>query len=267
MLQLAFHRRLCFVGAALILHDRGIVAHHALAGQAHGRGIGQINAVVIAALLHVRVAHLCRQHTHDAELVGSDLERLPQAVAAKGHAVQIIADDAHLLVVLDVHVLQTASLRDLVVLHGGIVLVHAADGGPAVAVGADLQRAAAAEIDLRRDGLDQLRVLRGQLVHFLHRNGTGAVAPHLHRKGVGAQCRKAVTHALGHAVAQTHDNDDCHDTDDDAQHGKKGAQLIAPHVLDSLTEGLNDHAFSSSSGRSGSSVGCTMASGAWESPS
>ena len=118
MLQFAFHRRLCFVGAALILHDRGIVAHHALAGQAHGRGIGQIHAVVIAALLHVRVAHLCRQHAHDAELVGSDLERLAQAVAAKGHAVQIIADDAHLLVVLDIHVLQAASLRDLAICRG-----------------------------------------------------------------------------------------------------------------------------------------------------
>ena len=267
MLQLAFHCRLCFVGAALILHDCGIVAHYALAGQAHGRGIGQINAVVVAALLHVRVAHLCRQHAHDAELVGTDLERLAQAVAAKGYAVQIIADDAHLLVVLDIHVLQTASLRDLVVLHNGIVFVHTADVGPAVAVGSDLQRAAAAEIDLRRNGLDQLRVLRGQLVHFLHRNSAGAVAPHLHRKGVGAQCRKAVAHALGHAVAQAHDDDDCHNTDDDAQHGKEGAQLVAPHVLDGLTEGFNDHAFSSSSGVSGSSVGCTMASGAWASPS
>ena len=172
-----------------------------------------------------------------------------------------------MLVILHIHVLQAASLRDLVIFHGGIVLVHAADVGPAVAGSADLQRAAAAEIDLRRNGLDQLRVLRGQLVHFLHRNGTGAVAPHLHRKGVGAQCRKAVAHAFGHAVAQAHDDDDCHNTDDDAQHGKEGAQFVAPHVLDGLTEGFNNHAFSSSSGVSGSSVGCTTASGAWASPS
>ena len=160
-----------------------------------------------------------------------------------------------MLVILHIHVLQAASLRDLVIFHGGIVLVHAADVGPAVAGSADLQRAAAAEIDLRRNGLDQLRVLRGQLVHFLH------------RKGVGTQCRKAVAHAFGHAVAQAHDDDDCHNADDDAQHGKEGAQFVAPHVLDGLTEGFNNHAFSSSSGVSGSSVGCTTASGAWASPS
>ena len=69
------------------------------------------------------------------------------------------------------------------------------------------------------------------------------------------------------AVAQAHDDDDCHNTDDDAQHGKEGAQFVAPHVLDGLTEGFNNHAFSSSSGVSGSSVGCTTASGAWASPS
>ena len=39
---------------------------------------------------------------------------------------------------LHIHVLQAASLRDLVIFHGGIVLVHAADVGPAVAGSADL---------------------------------------------------------------------------------------------------------------------------------
>ena len=53
---------------------------------------------------------------------------------------------------------------------------------------------------------------------------------------------KLSSHALGHAVAQTHDDDDRRDADDDAQHGQKGAELVAPDVLDGLAEGLKDHA-------------------------
>ena len=105
------------------------------------------------------------------------------------------------------------------------------------------------------------------VVHIVHRYGAGAVAPDVDGQGVGAHGREAVPHTLGHAIAEADDDDDRHDADDDAQHGQKGAELVAPHVLDSLPEGFKDHACSSFSGVSGSRVGCTMASGAWESPS
>ena len=215
-------------------------------------------------MLHGGVADLGRQHAHNAELVGTDLERLPHTVAAKSHPVQVIANDADLLVVLHIHVLQAPSLCDLVIFHFGVALVHTADVGPAVTGGADLQRTAgfAAEFDLGRHCLDQVGVPLADVVHIAHRYGTGAVAPNLNAQGVGAQGRKAVPHTLGHAVAQAHDDDDRHHADDDSQHGQKGAQLVAPHVLDGLPEGLNDHACSSFSGVSGSRVGCTMASGA-----
>ena len=240
-----------------------------MAGKPHHGGVGQVNAIVIAALLHGGVADFGRQHTYDAELVGTDLERLPHTVAAKGYAVEVIADDADLLVVLHIHILQAAPLNDLVILHFGKVFVHTAHVGPAVAGGTDLQRTAgfAAEVDLRRHRLDQVGMPLADVVHLLHRHGAGAVAPHLNAEGVSAQCGKAVPHTFGHAVAQTHDDDNRHHADDDAQHSQKGAQLVAPHVLDSLPEGFKDHACSSFSGVSGSRVGCTMASGAWESPS
>ncbi len=120
----------------------------------------------------------------------------------------------------------------------------------------------AAEFDLGRHCLDQVGVPLADVVHIVHRYGAGAVAPNLNAQGVGAQRGKTIPHALGHTVAQTHDDDDRHHADDNAQHGQKGAQLIAPDVLDGFTEGLNDHACSSFSGVSASSVGCTMASGA-----
>ena len=72
-----------------------------------------------------------------------------------------------------------------------------------------------------------------------------------------AHGRKAVPHTLGHAVAQAHDDDDRHDTDDDAQHGQERAELVAPDVLDGLPESFNDHACASSvwDSCSGSRVG------------
>ena len=139
-------------------------------------------------------------------------------------------------------------------------------GAVAVGRGAHLG-GVVAEIDLGRDCGDELLVLIRDLIHILHRGGAGAVAPDLNGQGIRAQRRKTVPHALGHAVAQTHDDDDRHDTDDDAQHGQKGAELVAPHVLEGLTEGLNDHLFPSCSAGSKFSVGWTMASGARESPS
>ena len=70
--------------------------------------------------------------------------------------VEVIADDTHMLVILHIHVLQAASLRDLLIFHFGVVLVHTADVGPAVTGGADLQRTAgvSAEFDLGRHCLD-----------------------------------------------------------------------------------------------------------------
>ena len=44
-------------------------------------------------------------------------------------------------------------------------------------------------------------------------------------------------------------------------------EFVAPHILEGLTEGLNDHLFPSCSADSKFSVGWTMASGARESPS
>ena len=143
-----------------------------MAGKPHHGGVGQVNAVVIAALLHGGVADLGCQHAHDAELIGAKLDGLAHrisavgravdsgvgvrhdllnAVAAKGRPVQVIANDADLLVVLHIHILQAASLCELVILHLGVVLVHTAYVGPAVAGGTDLQRTAgaAAHFDLR----------------------------------------------------------------------------------------------------------------------
>ena len=190
-----------------------------------------------------------------------------QAIAAEGNAVDVIADDADLLVILDIHVLQAAPLGEGIVFHLSVVLVHTVNTG-AVAVGRGSHLGGVvAEIDLGRDCGDELLVLIRDLIHILHRGSAGAVAPDLNGQGIRAQRRKAVPHTLGHAVAQAHDNDDRHDTDDDAQHGQKGAELVAPHVLEGLTEGLNDHLFPSCSAGSKFSVGWTMASGARESPS
>ena len=271
VVQTRLHHGLGIVGLALVGHDGDVALIRGRVGQAHHRGVGQVDAGVIRALLQAGVADLGGQHAHDAELVGTDLQRLAHAVAAEGHAVEVVADDADLLVVFDVHILQAAPLGNGVVLQGGVVFIHTVDVEPAVGVGADLQVAAAAEVDLGRDGLDQLRVLFGDGIDVVHRDGAGAIAPDVDVQGVGSHGGKAVPHALGHAIAQADDDDDRHNADDDAQHGQEGAELVAPDILDGLPEGLDDHACTSCSavfsGVSGSRVGCTMASGAWESPS
>ena len=266
-MQTAFHHRLGLVGPALVLHNCNKVLGAGLVGEPHGRGVGQIDAVIVGALLHVLVRHLGVQHAHDPELVGPQLDGLAHRVAAVGRPAEVITNDADLLVVLDVHVLQAAPLGEGIVFHLGVVLVHTVNTG-AVAVGRGAHLGGVvAEIDLGRDCGDELLVLIRDLIHILHRGGAGAVAPDLNGQGIRAQRRKAVPHALGHAVAQAHDNDDRHDTDDDAQHGQEGAEFVAPHILEGLTEGLNDHLFPSCSADSKFSVGWTMASGARESPS
>ena len=182
------------------------------------------------------IGDLGLQHAHDAELVRAELDGLAHRIAAVGRAVDVIADDADLLVVCDVHILDVPALGEGVALRLDVVLIHAVHRTVTV-----LRRAylggVVAEIQLRRDGGKQFGVLFDDVVQIIHRRGAGTIAPYLDGEGVGSHCGKAVPHASGHAVAQTDDDDDCHDADD-AQHGQEGAQLIAPDVLQCLAESL-----------------------------
>ena len=93
------------------------------------------------------------------------------------------------------------------------------------------------------------------VVHLLHGHSAGAAARDLDTEDIGPHLRKAVLDALGHAIAQAHDDDDRRDTDDDAQHGQNRAEFVAPDILDCFAEGLVDHASPSCSAGSKFSVG------------
>ena len=204
-----------------------------------GHGVGDVDAVVLAALLQLGVAALGGQHAHDLKAVGAHLDVLAYGVAVVGLPGQVVADDADILVLLDVHVLQAAAVGDGVVGHGGVVLVDAVDAGVAVGVPALLDGVAAGELDVGGDVPQVLGVVLHQAVHIVHRGVAGGLAPpDGHRHAVDAHGRKALPHRLGHAVAQAHDDDHRRDADDDAQHGEDGAHLVAPDVFQRKDKGI-----------------------------
>src|SRR5699024_2986935 len=93
------------VGHVLVGHDDGIGVHRVGLVDLHGHGVGDVDAVVLAALLQLGVAALGGQHAHDLKAVGAHLDVLAYGVAVVGLPGQVVADDADILVLLDVHVL------------------------------------------------------------------------------------------------------------------------------------------------------------------
>ena len=67
--QVRFHDGFGLIGLAFIAHDGDVAAGHGRIGKAHCDGVGQVDAVIVRALLHGGVVHLGVQHAHDAELI------------------------------------------------------------------------------------------------------------------------------------------------------------------------------------------------------
>ena len=252
-----------------ILQHDVILADAASAAEAQQGGVGDKNNVVVAALVLGGGLGAAFQHAHDAKLVCTHLEGAAEAVAAEDLAVHIVADDADVLVVHQVGVLDAPALGHLIVVDGQIILIDAADVGAAVLLPCHPQRIRPGAGDGRKAPVI-LRLLVDDVIHIADLHRAGAGGHDVDRQNIAAHVGVEVLHHVGHAVAEADDDDDGHNADDDAQHGEEGADFIAPHVLDGLLEGLLYHACAPSSPAFGADImrfGCTTASGAWASPS
>src|SRR5699024_2356757 len=153
------------------------------------------------------VAALGGQHAHDLKAVSAHLDVLAHGVAVERLAGQVVANDADVPVLFDVHVLQAAAVGYGVVRHGGVVLLAAVHAGVAVGVPAFLDGLAAGHLQIGGDIPQVLGMVLHHAVHIVHRGVAGGVAaPDVHLHTVDAHGRKALPHRLGHAVAQTDDD-------------------------------------------------------------
>ena len=233
------------------------------------RGVGHKDHVIVAAFLLGGVGDLGFQHADDGVLVRADLEGLPHRIAAVGRSVEVGPHDADLLVVGQIHIVDAAPLGHCIPQHGKIRLADTLDRGVAVGVGAHLHRAVQAAGG--RNAAEEVGPGFHDVVHILCRDRAAAITHDLDTEDVGAHIGKTVLDALGHTVAKADDDDHGHFSDDDAQHGQKGTEFVAPDVLERLPEGLVDHTPSSPlvfcAGVFPFQFGWTTASGAWASPS
>ena len=236
-----------------VLQDHIVLADTAGVVDAHQGGIGDKNNVVVAALVLGGGSGAALQHAHDAVLAGAYLEGAAETVAAEDLAVHIVADDTDILVVYQIGVLDAAALGHLVVVDGRVIFVDAADVGAAVLLARHPQRIAA-DTGNRRKALIILGLFIDDPVHIVHFHRAGAGGHDVDGQNIAAHVGVEVLHHVGHAVAETDDDDDGHDADDDAQHGEEGADFVAQDVLDGLFEGLLYHACVPSSPAFGSAI-------------
>ena len=235
-----------------VLQDHIILADTAGVVDAHQGGIGDKNNVVVAALVLRGGSGAALQHAHDAVLAGAYLEGAAEAVAAEDPAVHIVADDTDILVVYQIGVLDAPALGHLVVVDGRVIFVDAADVGAAVLLARHPQRVA--DTGNRRKTLIILGLLVDDVIHIADLHRAGAGGHDVDGQNIAAHVGVEVLHHVGHAVAETDDDDDGHDADDDAQHGEEGADFVAQDVLDGLFEGLLYHACVPSSPAFGSAI-------------
>ena len=236
-----------------ILQHDVILADTAGVVDAHQGGIGNENNVVVAALVLRGGFGAAFQHAHDAVLAGAHLEGAAETVAAEDPAVHIVANDTDILVVYQIGVLDAPALGHLVVVDGRVIFVDTADAGAAVLLARHPQRVAAGTGN-RRKTLIILGLLVDDVIHIADLHRAGAGGHDVDGQNIAAHVGVEVLHHVGHAVAETDDDDDGHDANDDAQHGEEGADFVAQDVLDGLFEGLLYHACVPSSPAFGSAI-------------
>ena len=248
-----YYQKILALIGKFIAHQNHAVGAGAGLADALGGSIGHKDHVIVSALLIGRTADIGFQHAHDGKSLTADLDGLADGVAAVGRTGNVIAHHADFFIVRDVHIGQAPALGQRAPHHIQVGLTHALDAR--IAIGGGIHLHGAVQRGGGRHAGEHLRMAVHDIVQLLHGHRAGAAARDLDTEDIGPHLRKAVLDALGHAIAQTHDDDDRHDTDDDAQHGQNGAEFVAPDILDCFAEGLVDHAFPSCSAGSKFSVG------------